>query len=330
MEEISFGALESKIDPRTVKHENVAMVDPTPYIKGGIEYEQSDINHQHKVGICTSIHLTQNRQKANGTSYSADFQYLLQKKYYDLNWIEGSSIFSALKVGKNIGFLPLSKWTYTTEADRYLPYSEYIKKLQAIPDSEIERLKSLCVDKIPGYASVNINDPQLIAKAIVESEAGILCRYECGSTWWTAQNGMSSWLEKDISPLRKPVPATSGHAIIMSNFNYTNTNLQTLANTWGTSWGRNGSADINHNNYKMTEAWTILKFTPEIKFKFTRTLKFGMRGDDVKELQRRLGVPMITGFFGLLTKQAVKNYQYTNLLVEDGIVGKFTRDMLNK
>lgn len=325
MEDISFGALESKIDPRTVKNEEVAMVDPTVLVKGGSEYLASEIEHQHKVGICTSIHLTQNRQRANGTSYSADFQYLLQKKYYDLNWIEGSSIFSALKVAKNIGFLPLSKWTYTTENDRYLPYSEYIKKLQAIPDSEIERLKSLCVDKIPGYASVNVNDPQLIAKAIVESESGILCRYDCGDTWW-----LPSWAEKDISPLRKPVPATSGHAIIMSNFDYTNTNLQTLANTWGTSWARNGSVDINHNNYRMTEAWTILKFTPEIKFKFTRTLKFGMRGEDVKELQRRLGVPMITGFFGLLTKQAVKNYQYTNLLVEDGIVGKFTRDILNK
>jgi len=330
MEDISFGADESKIDPRTVKHEDVAMADPTPYIKGGHEYEPSEILHQHKVGICTAISLIQNRQKVNGTSYSADFQYLLQKKYYDKNWIEGSSIFSALKVAKNIGFLPLSKWTYTTEYDRYLPYSEYIKKLQAIPDAEIEALKLLCVDKISGYASVDIFDTQKLAKAIVESEGGILCRYNCGDTWWKSINGTVSWNEHDISPLRYPNPATSGHAIIMNKFDYSVPNLQTLANTWGTDYARKGCIDINHNNYGMTEAWTILSFTPEIKFKFTRTLKFGMRGEDVKELQRRLGVPMITGFFGLLTKQAVKNYQYTNLLVEDGIVGKFTRDILNK
>lgn len=325
MEEISFGADESKIDPRTVKHEDVAMADPTIYTKGGTEYSPSDILHQHKVGICTAISLIQNRQKVNGTLYSADFQYLLQKKLYDKNWIEGSSIFMALKVGKNIGFLPLSKWTYTTEQDRYLPYSEYIKKLQAIPDAEIERLKSLCVDKIAGYAQIDTSNPQSVARAIIEAQGGILCRYNCGNTWWTP-----SWNEHDISPLRYPNPATSGHAIIMSNFDYSVPNLQTLANTWGTSWARNGSIDINYDNYRMTEAWTILNFTPEIKFKFTRTLKFGMRGDDVKELQRRLGVPMITGFFGLLTKQAVKNFQHTNLLVEDGIVGKFTIDILNK
>lgn len=213
-EQPGTGAIESKKDPRTIQHADLA---GEPLIKGGVTYSSSEIEHQHRVGICTAISLIQNRQKANGKKYSPDFQYLLQKKLYDLNWQEGSSILNALRVGKNIGFLPAESWVHTTEADRYLPYNEYVAKLTAISSTEVERLKSLCVDKISGYALVNVGDPQSIAKAIAESEAGILCRYGCQNEWWS-KNGVSSWRPRDIDPIRYK-PETSGHAIIMSRFN---------------------------------------------------------------------------------------------------------------
>jgi len=63
----------------------------TPLIKGGFNYLPTDILDQKNVGICTAISHIQNRNKANGKTYSADFQYLLQKKFYDMNWTEGSS-----------------------------------------------------------------------------------------------------------------------------------------------------------------------------------------------------------------------------------------------
>ena len=69
-----------------------------------------------------------------------------------------------------------------------------------------------------------------------------------------------------------------------------------------------------------------------------RTLKQGMQGDDVKQLQIYLNThnyPLATTgtgslnhettYFGNLTKQAVIKFQLANNLTPDGIVGPFTR-----
>lgn len=48
-----------------------------------------------------------------------------------------------------------------------------------------------------------------------------------------------------------------------------------------------------------------------------------MQGDDVAELQRRLGITP-DGIFGPVTEQAVKNFQHDNGLAVDGIVGPNT------
>jgi len=331
--EISFGANISPKDKRNIQFSDLTFTGGELYIKGGKEYLASDIEHQHKVGICTAIHLIQNRQKANNKKYSADFQYLLQKKYLDNNWYEGSSIYSSLKVGYNYGFLELKHWTYTTEADRFLSYDEYIAKLQSIPEKEIKRLIKLCIDKIGGYAWVDISDEQQIAKAITNSKAGILCRFAVDKNWWTSVSGVTSWAEKDLSPLRPPVIATSGHAIIGSNFDFSIQEKLTLANTWGSTYCRNGSIDTILSKYKPTEVWSINEKT--IITKFTETIKLGMSGSAVQNLQNALKIKGYftvnsTGYFGLKTWYAVKKFQKANGLVADGIVGKKTNNCLNK
>lgn len=319
------GAIESPVDPRTAKHEELVALG-APLVQGGVDYSPTDIDDQHTVGICTGISLVQNRNKANGKKYSPDFQYLLQKLYYDLNWTEGSSIFSALRVGKNFGFLPAELWTHTTEADRVLPYSMYIAKLQAIPAAEVQRLIALCVDKIPGYAQVNVSDPQFIASAINASEAGILCMYRIGKEWYTP-----SWLPKDIDPLKPPKVVISGHAIVMSKFDYEIGHMQVLANTWGATWDKGGTADINQDEYKMVEAWSILKTAPPVPpYVFTKDLWFGMTDPDVVQLQIRLGVSPTSTHFGPLTREAVIAYQGMHGLPTTGYVGPLTRAVLNK
>lgn len=323
------GANKSKHDARTVSHTDYAMISE-PLISGGTDTLPEMIEHQHKVGICTAISCVQLQQKITGKKYSPDFHYLLQKLIYDKNWAEGSSILSSLKVSKNYGFLPRELFTYITEADRLLPYTKYIAKLKAIPTDEINRLISLCVDKIPGYAKVNEKDPQAIARAVEDSpnKAGILCRYEIDKNWWTSSSGEVSWLAKDINPLRPPVRATSGHAIILDKYDYSSGSMQELANTWGVGWCLLGCADTDWDNYKMTEAWVFLTVVPEIKYKFLKTLKMYSRGQDVVELQKRLGIKQ-TGFFFTKTKKAVMEFQKKNGLVPDGIVGKYTREKLN-
>lgn len=56
---------------------------------------------------------------------------------------------------------------------------------------------------------------------------------------------------------------------------------------------------------------------------FTRTLKYGSRGEDVKELQKILRLNA-DGIFGRQTEKAVKNFQTKNGLIADGIVGQKT------
>jgi len=72
-------------------------------------------------------------------------------------------------------------------------------------------------------------------------------------------------------------------------------------------------------------------------FRFNTDLRFGMQNDDVSELQKRLQkegffkFDKITGFFGPITKQAVKDYQKAKgVAYITGFCGPLTRAELNK
>ena len=53
------------------------------------------------------------------------------------------------------------------------------------------------------------------------------------------------------------------------------------------------------------------------------TLKYGSKGEEVKQLQRFLGITA-DGDFGIGTESKVKEWQSKNNLVNDGIVGPST------
>ena len=67
----------------------------------------------------------------------------------------------------------------------------------------------------------------------------------------------------------------------------------------------------------------------------TRTLRRGMRGQDVAVVQRLLkdeGIyrhPEITSFFGSITHRAIREFQRRNNLAIDGIIGPRTRTVMN-
>lgn len=70
---------------------------------------------------------------------------------------------------------------------------------------------------------------------------------------------------------------------------------------------------------------------------FMRTLRRGMRGEDIRELQLFLeqfsGIypeGITTGYFGPLTEAAVKRFQETNGIEQVGVVGPKTRTRLNE
>ena len=65
------------------------------------------------------------------------------------------------------------------------------------------------------------------------------------------------------------------------------------------------------------------------KFEFTRNLKYGSRGNDVRMLQTLLHI-IPDGIFGYQTEKAVKEFQAKNGLIVDGIAGANTFYKLNK
>jgi len=76
--------------------------------------------------------------------------------------------------------------------------------------------------------------------------------------------------------------------------------------------------------------------TPPANFIFTETMKFGSRGEQVRQLQIRLKALGFfpsnintTGYFGNITKASVIKFQLSRNLVGDGVVGKFTLKELN-
>jgi hypothetical protein len=347
------GANPSSYDSRTHQHDTATSYSiPTV---GGIIYTPEDITSQHAVGICTGISLTQNASKALGKKFSADFQYLCQKKFYDLDWDEGSSIFSALKVGNKIGFLPVDLFkdlngnSYITESDRELLYPQYILKLQNISYEEVQRLITLCTDKLSGYAKLS-TDSLSLAKGILDSQSGILCRYSTDLAWWTARDGRTSWATVDIDPIRPPKVPTSGHAIGKTYFDFTINKMFLNPNTWGTDWDDQlkGNCNIDDDVYKCTEAWipyygiTPTPLPPQ--FIFTTDMKYGQTSEDVRRLQLRLislgySIPAgATKFYGTQTKSAVYQYQLNNIpltwyeryFLRGSLCGPKTRTELNK
>lgn len=238
----STGADKSPYDIRTFTYDKAD--DTAIPNTGGVKYSPKDIEDQHRVGICTAIAVTMNAHKVTGIDFSDDFQYLCQKKFYDLNWREGSSAFHALKVAKNIGLLKQSDWTHTTIEDRKLSYTEYIKKLQAIPDEEIERLKVLAKEyQIAAYARVPVTRDNL-AIAINESKAGIITRFVVGREWYN----------HPIEPLRRALNPISGHIVTTSN--YSGGSFR-IANSWGAGWADKGTAYYLLSNNAPTEAWRM-------------------------------------------------------------------------
>jgi len=174
--QFGLGALKSPFDLRTFTY-----VPDKANQKGGERWLPEDIDHQHRVGICTAISLTMRAQKKYGIKFSPDFQYLMQKRAEN-NWTEGSSISTALAIGKNVGFLPLDEFPIK-ESDRNLSYAEYILKLQAIPQTDIDKYVAIAAQyKLKAYANIPVTRDNLANG--IDGEGSLLIRMEVGEEWW--------------------------------------------------------------------------------------------------------------------------------------------------
>ena len=101
-------------------------------------------------------------------------------------------------------------------------------------------------------------------------------------------------------------------------------------NSWGITVGDKGWQWIPEAYFNGTWIWSgwTEVFNVVIPFTFTKTLRMGDTGLDVKMLQTKLGIPA-DGKFGKQTQATVIAFQKTHNLTPDGIVGPKTNAVLN-
>lgn len=260
METMSTGALASPFDVRTFTYDLAKDdIEIVPYEIG----ERWSIEHenQFKQGICTSeaiVGRAEEHYNKNGhekVQFSDDFQYLLQKRFIDKNWSEGSSAFAALKAAHTYGLLREEHWTHTTTSDKKnLSYFEYSYKLKNVPASEVDRLIAIALSegyKPKAYAQCKNVSRDTLASAI-QSSGSLICRFVIGSEWY----------REPIEPLRSPSDKqrASGHLVNISKITGKSYRME---NSWGDLWGDKGSAygflggTAGEPTHTPTEAWQV-------------------------------------------------------------------------
>lgn len=179
----------------------------------------------------------------------------------------------------------------------------------------------------------------------------------------TATLRVGDWSTLPVKPFNKNGLNDGWHRVLLYGYEDVGTDTKIyFRNSWGTSWAKgkntedkklikagNGYfmwSDYAKGNYADIMVYTdmpneIIDHAKGQTYKFTRTLKRGMSGTDVQELQKRLAkeydihqvplfnYPAFTTYFGSVTNTAVKKYQTINGLKPDGVVGKNTIAKLN-
>lgn len=190
------------------------------------------------------------------------------------------------------------------ESDINLPFSipsntTLYNALAYVPDVPID------IDKIAG---------------IIQQGKGVqLMMFFLPSEWWRNKP------EIQDNTLKYYEDRASRHGVIAGEFTLLNgEKCLIIEDSAGNSSSINGNGQrIITETFLKTRCFAAGYLIPKPKSPFVRTLRMGMRGDDVKELQKRLGV-IQTGYFYTLTLRALKKFQQTNGLVPDGIAGKLT------
>jgi len=175
--------------------------------------------------------------------------------------------------------------------------------------------------KIESYVFVNSKDIEQVAQAI-ETWGHCILTFHANSNEWKA---VPEYNGKDIN---------FGHAVVaVDYFLYKDKKALLIEDS-----ARNSTTldkiqqRIITEDYLGARCSSAMYFTPKPvvpSFAFTKTLKFGSVGHDVKMLQIRLKIGA-DGIFGNKTKNAVVAFQKANNLVPDGVCGKLTNAVLNK
>jgi len=134
------------------------------------------------------------------------------------------------------------------------------------------------------------------------------------------------WL--DVPFLHADSKQALGHGVAAVDYClYEGKKALVIEDSWGPGYGKGGRRIITET-FLNARCFYAGYITSLPNYVFTKTLKMGNRGIDVKMLQQKIGV-IADGIFGPKTKLAVEKFQQSKGLVPDGIVGRLTNAILN-
>ncbi len=181
-------------------------------------------------------------------------------------------------------------------------------------------------NKEKSYLNVDVNI-DTVAQAIRDNGGVIIgIAGQNNGTW------VSEFPKKPVNPTEQNIWrhwVYAGKAKLIDGKKYIG-----ILNSWGEGVGDHGWQWISEDYFIQSyfyifEIWTMTYDTQlAIRYIFTKTLRRGDRGIDVKMLQVRLGITA-DGIFGPNTFAKVKDFQLEHQLVIDGIVGPRTIAVLN-
>lgn len=327
-DEFAMGVLPSAPDNRDVQYGDLAMAIQLPdeYF---VDIENIVPLDQKRIGSCVGhagAHLRMADEDKRRNELSARYLYAMCKLMDGMPANEGTYPRILAKVLTTFGCADGEH----VENDSNMSHAEYIK----IPHADEKIIKNALEHKYKGFASLNVRDKDLLKQAIVK-EGGFVVSMRVGD--WTGKYLYPNFPKSDLEK------RNARHLVYV--YGYKGDDFY-IFNSWGKRWGayRNGTGRFNYEDYKddLFEAWTFSELvTPAIiedakakQYKFGRIMYYGMRGEDVRQLQIRLNkengtTQPETGYFGTITRDNVKVYQYRNNLVPDGFVGRLTLNKLN-
>lgn len=354
----NLGGIPSKRDYRSeivAAHlASFAPVNPTPDLPKALGtqfFQQNGIYMQSKTPSCVS-HSVVELMKLYwflkiGKVINFNPQYLhIKSAFPGAGPEDGRDEATVLSMAKSVGCCTSETLPINTNVTN----AQYCDPSNITPAMDAEASQY----KIPGYTPVGLTQESI--RNAIKTYGAVGLVFQIGQEYFTSINGVTSWAQADIDPVRPPKVIISGHAVTGTGWNE---DLDHLVNHWSSLWAQNGESDWIFNEWEpfLIEAWTIaevpgpvlatvqgLPSAHEFKYNFTTQLSRGMQGQEVRALQIALSIdgettyPEINGIFGPLTQQAVILFQqkydsdilYSQGLTRPtGIVGPMTLKKLN-